>query len=108
LYQRRAKKHPETAQLSENDTQKHQKSKKKTPKMPYFSRMSVTFLKMASNGLDICILKDLGLNWRVTKILSQIWFRGSVMPSLKTLGELSDICIYIDLLDCFFVGKVEK
>ena len=49
--------------------------------MPYFSRMSVTFFKIASNGLDICILKDLGLNWRVTKILSQIWFRGSVLTA---------------------------
>ena len=30
------------------------------------------------NGLDICILKYFGLNWRVAEILSQIGFRGSV------------------------------
>ena len=33
---------------------------------------------MAWNGLDICISKDFGLNWRVTEIWSQIGFQGSV------------------------------
>ena len=54
------------------------KGQKNTKNAIFFQDARNFFFKIAQNGLDICILKDFGLNWRVAEILGQIGFWGSV------------------------------